>query len=74
VKKLEIINILESESWKKTDGVRALDGFDFSDDPDELTIRRAISFFAGPELIKRQPLQPAQKGMATKQGCFILGI
>ncbi|MDX2212835.1 MAG: hypothetical protein SFY66_06050 [Oculatellaceae cyanobacterium bins.114] len=40
---------------------------DFNQSPDELTIRRVISVFAGPELIKRQRLQAAQKGMVTKK-------
>ncbi len=65
--KLDTIKILESEGWTKADAVRALEKIDFSNDPDELTIRRAISLFAGLELIKRQRLQAAQKGMVTKK-------
>jgi predicted RNase H-like nuclease (RuvC/YqgF family) len=47
--------------------MRALEGVDFGQNPDELTIRRVISLFAGPELSKRQRLQAAQKGMVTKK-------
>jgi len=67
VKKLEAIKILEDEGWTRADATRSLEKVDFSDDPDELTIRRAISLFAGLELIKRQRLQAAQKGMVTKK-------
>ena len=63
----ETIKLLESEDWTKADAIRALEGLDFSQNPDELTIRRAISLFAGAELYKRQRLQAAQKGMVTKK-------
>lgn len=65
--KLDAIKVLEKEGWTRADAVRALEKVDFSNDPDELTIRRAISLFAGLELIKRQRLQAAQKGMVTKK-------
>ena len=65
--KLDTIKILEREGWTKADAVRALEKIDFSNDPEELTIRRAISLFAGLELIKRQRLQAAQKGIVTKK-------
>ncbi|HEY9829791.1 MAG TPA: hypothetical protein V6D26_04375, partial [Stenomitos sp.] len=42
-------------------------GIDFSTNPGELAIRRTISSFAGTELIQRQRLQAAQKGMVTKK-------
>jgi len=67
VKKSEAIKLLESEAWTKEDASRALEVIDFKTNPDELTIRRAISHFAGSELIKRQRLQAAQKGQATKK-------
>jgi hypothetical protein len=67
VNRQEVIKLLESEKWSKADAIRALEGIDFSNNPDELTIRRAISPFAGSELIKRQRLQSAQKGLVTKK-------
>lgn len=65
--KYEAIKLLESEGWTKSDAIRALEVINFNDSPDELTIRRAISMFAGSELIKRQRLQAVQKGMVTKK-------
>ncbi|MEH2384019.1 MAG: hypothetical protein V7K27_34905 [Nostoc sp.] len=65
--KSQAIKLLESEAWTKADAMRALEVIDFSTNPDEITIRRAISPFAGSELIKRQRLQAAQKGMVTKK-------
>jgi hypothetical protein len=67
VNRSEASQILQQEGWTKADAMRALEGVNFDQDPDELTIRRAISLFAGPELIKRQRLQAAQKGMVTKK-------
>jgi hypothetical protein len=67
VKKPEAIKLLESEGWTKIDAIRASEGIDFNKDPDELTVRRAISQFAGSELSKRQRLQAAQKGVVTKK-------
>jgi len=67
VNKSEAIKLLESEAWTKADAMRALEVIDFSTNPDEITIRRAISPFAGSELIKRQRLQAAQKGIVTKK-------
>lgn len=67
MRKSEAIKLLEDEGWTKADAVRALEGIDFNNDADELSIRRAISQFAGSELSKRQRLQAAQKGMATKK-------
>ena len=63
--KSQAIKLLESEAWTKADAMRALEVIDFSTNPDEITIRRAISPFAGSELIKRQRLQAAQKRMVT---------
>ncbi|WP_100899602.1 hypothetical protein [Nostoc flagelliforme] len=54
--KSQSIKLLESEGWTKADAMRALEVIDFSTNPDEITIRRAISPFAGSELIKRQRL------------------
>lgn len=65
--KSQSIKLLESEGWTKADAMRALEVIDFSANPDEITIRRAISPFAGSELIKRQRLQAAQKGLVTKK-------
>lgn len=65
--KLQAIKLLESEGWTKADAIRALEVLDFNTNPDELIIRRTISSFAGSELIKRQRLQAAQKGMVTKK-------
>lgn len=65
--KYKAIKLLESEGWTKADAIRALEVINFNDSPDELTIRRAISIFAGSELIKRQRLQAVQKGMVTKR-------
>jgi hypothetical protein len=67
VNKLQAIQLLESEGWTKADAMRALEVTDFGNDPDEITIRRAISSFAGVELIKRQRLQAAQKSLVTKK-------
>jgi hypothetical protein len=67
VKKTEAIELLQEEGWTKADATRALEGIDFKNSPDELSIRREISRFAGPELINRQRLQASQKGMVTKK-------
>ncbi|MBH8574778.1 hypothetical protein I8752_17465 [Nostocaceae cyanobacterium CENA369] len=65
--KSQAIQLLESEGWTKADAIRALEAIDFNINPDEITIRRAISLFVGSELIKRQRLQATQKGMVTKK-------
>ncbi len=65
--KPQAIKLLEAEGWTKADAIRALEVIDFNTNSDELTIRRTISSFAGSELIKRQRLQAAQKGMVTKK-------
>ncbi len=65
--RLEAIKLLESEGWTKADAIRALEVINLNTNPDELTIRRAISPFAGSELNKRQRLQAAQKAMVTKK-------
>ncbi|MDZ8239986.1 MAG: hypothetical protein RMZ69_23010 [Nostoc sp. ChiQUE01a] len=65
--KSQSIKLLESEGWTKADAMRALEIIDFSTNPDEITIRRAVSAFAGSELIQRQRLQAAQKGLVTKK-------
>jgi hypothetical protein len=65
--KSEAINLLNSEGWTKEDAKRALLEVDFSGDPDELTIHKAASSFAGKELLQRQRLQAAQKTLVTKK-------
>lgn len=65
--KLQAVELLVSEKWTKADANRALEGVDFSTNPDELTIRRAISLFSGAELINRQRLQAAQKTQVTRK-------
>lgn len=65
--KFEAIKLLESEGWTKADAIRALGLINFKINPDELTIRKAISQFAGSELYKRQRLQAAQKAIVTKK-------
>ena len=65
--KSEAINLLKSEGWTKEDAGRALEVINFNTNPDELTIRKVMSLFAGAELNKRQRLQAAQKGMVTKK-------
>lgn len=67
MKKLEAIELLVSEGWTKADADRALKVIDFTANPDELTIRKAVSVFAGAELIHRQRLQAAQKTLVTKK-------
>ena len=65
--KSQAIKLLKDEGWTEADAKRALAGIDFSTNPGELAIRRTISSFAGTELIQRQRLQAAQKGMVTKK-------
>lgn len=65
--KPQTIKLLKDEGWTEADAKRALAEIDFNTNPNELTIRRTISTFAGPELINRQRLQAAQKGMVTKK-------
>jgi hypothetical protein len=67
VKKSEAIDLLKKEKWTEADAKRALENIDFKSDPDELTIRRLTSSFAGSQLIERQRLQAAQKSMVTKK-------
>ncbi len=63
----EAINLLNQEGWTKADAQRALAAIDFDTNPDELTIRKTVSLFAGTELINRQRLQAAQKAQVTKK-------
>jgi predicted RNase H-like nuclease (RuvC/YqgF family) len=66
MKKSEILKLLESEDWTKADALRAIASIDFSTDPDELSIRRAISSqFIGSELSQRQHRQSSQKRLVT---------
>lgn len=67
--KKEAIELLNHEGWTKADAQRALESINFKTDTDidELIVRRAASQFAGAELIKRQNLQRAQKGIVTKR-------
>jgi cobalamin biosynthesis Mg chelatase CobN len=67
VKKLEAIELLVSEGWTKADADRALKVVDFTTHPDELTIRKSVSLFAGAELLHRQRLQAAQRTLVTKK-------
>ena len=67
MKKPQAIKLLEGEGWTKADAIRAVEVIDFNTNPDELTIRRAISSFSGSELYKRQRLQAAQKALVTKK-------
>ncbi len=67
VDKQQAIELLRSEGWTKADAERAFVSIDFDLDPDELTIRRAISGFAGVELVQRQRLQAAQKTQVTRK-------
>jgi len=67
VNKQEAIKLLKNEGWSNADAMRALKLIDFKQDPNELTIRRASSKFAGAELLNRQRLQAAQKGLVTKR-------
>ncbi|MFA9202034.1 MAG: hypothetical protein ACEQSC_00585 [Candidatus Nanopelagicaceae bacterium] len=67
MKRSEIIQILKAEQWTEVDAKRAIEQINFSSDPDELSLRRQISQFAGHELINRQRLQAAQKGLVTKK-------
>ena len=67
MKKSDATKLLVSEGWTKADAIRALSDINFQTAPDELTIRRGISQFAGQELINRQRLQAAQKGIVTKR-------
>ena len=65
--KIESISLLENKGLTKADAVRALAVVDFSTNPDEITILRAVCDFACSELSNRQRLQAAQKGMVTKK-------
>ncbi|VEP17428.1 conserved hypothetical protein [Hyella patelloides LEGE 07179] len=67
--KKEAIQLLNNEGWTKADAQRALEliNLQADSDVDEIIIRRAISKFAGSELVKRQRLQAAQKAMVTKR-------
>ena len=67
--KKEAIELLNHEDWTKADAQRALESIDFQTDTDidELMVRRAASQFAGAELLNRQRLQAAQKGLVTRR-------
>ena len=67
--KKEAIELLNHEGWTKADAQRALESINFKIDTDinELTVRCAVSQFAGTELSNRQRLQAAQKGIVTKR-------
>jgi hypothetical protein len=67
MKKTEAINLFVDDGWAKADAERALEGLDFSKDPNELTVYKYSSLFSGKELIARQRSQAAQKGMVTKK-------
>lgn len=67
--KKEAIELLHNEGWTKADAKRALSAIDFktNSDVEEIIILRTASQFAGAELLNRQRLQAAQKGMVTKK-------
>lgn len=67
MKKTEAINLFVSDGWTKADAERALEGLDFSKDPDELTVYKYSSLFSGKELSTRQRLQAAEKSVVTKK-------
>ncbi|MFN5206096.1 MAG: hypothetical protein ACK5EU_11210 [Pseudanabaena sp.] len=67
MKKIEAINLLVNNGWAKADAERALVDLDFSQAPDEFTVYKYSSLFAGKELINRQRAQAAQKGMVTRK-------
>ncbi len=67
MKKTEAINLFVNNGWTKADAERALEDLDFSQDPDELTVYKYSSLFAGKELINRQRSQAAQKGIVTRK-------
>lgn len=67
--KREAIELLNHEGWTKADAQRALESIDFQTDTDidELMVRRAASQFAGAELLNRQRLQAAQRGLVIRR-------
>lgn len=67
--KREAVELLHNEGWTRADAQRALTIIDFRINPnvDELTILRTASQFAGAELLNRQRLQAAQKGLVTRR-------
>lgn len=67
--KKEAIELLNNEGWTRADAKRALSAIDFTTNSDvkEIIILRTASQFAGAELLNRQRLQAAQKGMVTKK-------
>lgn len=67
MRKNEVIQLLNSEGWTKADAKRAIALIDFKTDPSEIVIRRAVSKFAGTELINRQRSQAVQKGLVIKK-------
>jgi hypothetical protein len=67
VNKLEAVKFLQEQGWTKADSLRALESVNFDLNPDESTIFSKVLVFAGSELIQRQRLQAAQKGLVTKK-------
>ena len=67
--KQEAIELLNNKGWTTADAQRALTVIDFNINPniDELAILRTASQFAGAELLNRQRLQAAQKGLVTRR-------
>ena len=67
--KKEAIELLNNEGWTKADAKRALSAIDFQTnfDVEEIVILRAASQFAGAELLNRQRLQAAQRGLVTRR-------
>lgn len=65
--KLEAVKFLQEQGWTKADSLRALESINFDLNPDESTIFSKVLVFAGSELIQRQRLQAAQKGLVTKK-------
>lgn len=69
MKKQEAIELLNQEGWTQADAKRALESVNFKTNTDinELIVLRAASQFAGAELLNRQRLQAAQKGIVTRR-------
>lgn len=67
--KKEAIELLNNEGWTKADAKRALSAIDFQTnfDVEEIIILRTASQFAGAELLNRQRLQAAQRGLVTRR-------
>lgn len=63
MRKYQAIDYATSMGWTKADAGRAFEGVDFP--AEEITILNKMVQFAGPELVKRQYLQRAQRTQVT---------